>query len=276
MRMGIVFEFEDGQKFLNHIQGAYPGYKKPITLGQWARRLGFRSPRAIAMILKGQRQPTDSFVEKIASDLHMKLDEKRYWELLARKWRLQHKGLAVDSVDEELRSLQKLRFESAKIESDLYPLLLKWYTVVIRELVGTPDFHEEPAWIVKRLRGKISVQEADLAIRSLLQAKIIERKPDGKLGYSVEDSVSTGNDIPSRLIREYHKDMLERAKESLDELGVLAREIRGVTIRMAPDKLEELKQMVRGFMEKVDVEFDGKSGDDIYQMNIQVFPHTSK
>jgi hypothetical protein len=64
-----VFEFDDFRAYLNHVRSHYPGMKRPITLERWAKKLNYRSPRSIAMVLKGQRLPSEDLVLAFSHDL---------------------------------------------------------------------------------------------------------------------------------------------------------------------------------------------------------------
>jgi uncharacterized protein (TIGR02147 family) len=57
----------------------------------------------------------------------------------------------------------------------------RWYLPAIRELVATGPFREDPLWIAQSLCPRISVEEAEAAIETLLQLGLLARDGNGRL-----------------------------------------------------------------------------------------------
>lgn len=72
-----VFKFKSMRDLL---QAAYrtPGInrRRALTLPAIAMRLGYTSPRTVAMVLKGQRAPSSDLVNRVAKDLHLGMRER--------------------------------------------------------------------------------------------------------------------------------------------------------------------------------------------------------
>jgi hypothetical protein len=93
-----VFDFDSHVDFLGAVAAAYLKGARRLTLDQWVARLGYRSPRSVAMVLKGQRLPSLSLVLAIGRDLKLSRPEQRYLELLVHLAKQQRAGLPTDDV----------------------------------------------------------------------------------------------------------------------------------------------------------------------------------
>jgi hypothetical protein len=73
---------------------------------QLADKLGYRSPRSLAMVHKGQRLPSRSLVGKITRHLDLEPHEKELVTLLAEKAIAERKKLVTAEMNESIKRLQ--------------------------------------------------------------------------------------------------------------------------------------------------------------------------
>ncbi len=273
-----VFEFDDFRAYLVYVRDHYPGMRRPITLERWCKKLNYRSPRSIAMVLKGQRLPSEDLVLAFSQDLKHSENERRYFELLVRKEK--HKDNVPASITEELTKLSPKQIRRKSLEGEVFRYVADWQHYVILQLFSTPDFKEcrDPdcsAWIEKRLGGSLDAEEIKKSLTLLEKLKFIERDTrTGLLKLCTEDPILGTEEVPSAAGRKHLTDQMEQAKEALHRQSLSGREFTCLTLRMNRKKLPEIKKAIREFRDKFDKDFFEDSGSDVCQLNVQFFFHT--
>lgn len=271
-----VFEFDDFRNYLNHVRCNYPGLRRPITLQRWAKKLNYRSPRSIAMVLKGQRLPSQELVLAFTVDLNHSETERRYFELLVRKEK--YKSNVPKAIADELQKLNPKLVKRKAIDTEVFSYVSGWHHYVIRQLFSTPGFQASPEWIAKRLGNKISQEEVLASLDLLERLKLVERDlGTGKLRLADgSESLITMADIPSAAVRKHHAEQMDQAKDALQRQQMTEREFTCLTLRVNRKKLPEIKKAIREFRDKFDKDFCDDNSDDVCQLNLQFFFHTTE
>ena len=266
-----IYDFDHPVDFLKAVRAKQ---LKNRSFQAWTKKLGYASPRTIAMVINGQRLPSTSLLFAIAKDLQMTENEKRYLELLVLKARFKKSGKDVRSVDEELRRLSPLGPKKRKFLSEaLTSHIANWHHVVIFQLAGAPDFREDLNWIRSRLAFKLSEDQIADAIRTLLDLRLLERDPkDGKLRNG--ESFFTQDDVPSDAVRRHHRQMLLKASEALETQDILKREFQSLTFRLDPKKMSEAKKAIREFRDTFNKRFHSSKSSKVFQLNVNLFSHS--
>lgn len=268
-----VFEFDDFRAYLNYVRSHYPGMRRPITLERWAKKLNYRSPRSIAMVLKGQRLPSEDLVLAFSNDLGHSENERRYFELLVRKEK--HRDNVPKAVTEELQKLNPRLVRRKPLDGEIFTYVAAWQNYVIGQLFQTPNHSDDPDWIVERLGGKITREEVVSSLQLLEKLKILERDAGtGKLKLSATDPLITPADIPSTAARRHHVEQMDQAKGALQDQPMMEREFTCLTLRVSRKKIPEIKKMIREFRDKFDKDFFDDASEDVCQLNLQFFFHT--
>lgn len=270
-----VFEFDDYRVYLNHVRNNYPGMKRPITLERWAKKLQYRSPRSIAMVLKGQRLPSEDLVLAFSNDMNHSENERRYFELLVRKEK--YRGNVPKAIADELLKLNPRLVRRTALDMELFSYVAGWQNYVIGQLFQTPDFKDDPDWIVARLNNRLTREDVEVSLQLLERLKVIERDAKtGRLQLAATDPLITMEDIPSAAVRRHHVEQMEQAKDALQNQPMMEREFTCLTLRVSRKKLPEIKKMLREFRDKFDKDFFDDGSADVCQLNLQFFFHTAE
>jgi len=273
-----VFEFDDFRAYLVYVRDHYPGMRRPITLERWCKKLNYRSPRSIAMVLKGQRLPSEDLVLAFSQDLKHSENERRYFELLVRKEK--HKDNVPTSITEELTKLSPKQIRRKTLEGEVFRYVADWQHYVILQLFSTPDFKEckdaDCAGLIeKRLGGSLDQGEIRKSLELLEKLKFLEKDlSTGRLNISNEDPMVGNEEVPSAAGRKHLTDQMDQAKEALQRQSLSDREFTCLTLRMNRKKIPEIKKAIREFRDKFDKDFFEDSGSDVCQLNVQFFFHT--
>jgi uncharacterized protein (TIGR02147 family) len=154
-------------------------------------------------------------------------------------------------------------------------LLRKWYYLVILDFVDCKGFRSDPDWIARRLGIKTS--QATEAIEWLAQNKYLHLKNGQLLRTQKKIFFSTAKSLPD--FRAYHKQMIELAALELsqkkDRASFERRLISGISFTCNPRKLEQAKKKLLSAIYAVADDLMEGECTEVYQINLQLFPHTT-
>jgi len=272
-----VYNFTDYVEFLRLACELWASRRqRSMTLYDWADRLGYKSPRSLAMILNGQRLPSQAMTDKLADELLETAPEKEYFKLLVELAYCRQKHQPVADVIAKMRLLNPELDQTLPLDSATFSYIAEWYHIVIKQLIATPSFSEDIDTLRDRLRGKATAAEIKTAIAVLERLGFIRHSPvTGKLMASGQ-GIRTTADVPSEAIKLHHQQMLHRSLEALAEQDVREREFTSVTLRFAPDQVDEAKVWLRKMRDDFHQHFANNAADEVFQFNMQFFAHTKK
>lgn len=247
--------------------------RKVSNLGKVARNLGYRSPSLLSMVLKGQRLPSDDLISAMSETWKLGASESEFLRLLVVLERQKKKGRDTTEILTRLRKLGA-RKKAFTISANQFALMRDWHYLVIKQLVASPDFVDDPAWISRKLRRKISPAQAQRALEVMVELGMLERAPGtGKITVAV-GYTETEHELPSEAIRLHHRGMIERAAEALEEQAVDQRHFNSLTLKIDPRRIPEIKERLLEFLRGFNAEYETGESSRVYQLNLQFFEHT--
>lgn len=245
------------------------------TLDQWAKKLGYKSPSSLSMVLRGHRLPSREMIESISQDLRLKSIEKEYFYLLVKLERLSKQGKDISETLEQIYRLSHRRSDAFHVTHDQFAYISDWYHFAIKQLISSPDFKEDLEWIHRKLRRKVSPAKIRDAIQNLIKLGIVERSHDGQLKVSGKGLETPNDEVVSVALRNHHRGMIHRALESIDEQPMENRYLNAITLKLDKNRLKEAKEFITCFLREFGKQFSTEGVSDVYQLNIQLFEHTS-
>jgi uncharacterized protein (TIGR02147 family) len=250
--------------------------KVPLSINQLSTKLGYRSPRALGMVLKGQRPLSQNMLWSVAKEFSLKQREARFLELLGTKQKLAQKSQDTSRTDAEIQDLIVREEPDLAMSTRAISYVSNWYHFVIKQLIAAPNFKNSEAWVIQRLRNKVTGAQISTAFRNLYELNLIEK--DKVRGWKVVDgaNIRSTEDIPSLAIRAHHAQMMQKAIEALSEQSVDEREMFSWTLRLDPSRIPEAKAYLRNVGREFNAKFFDESSPEVFQMNVQFFSHTSK
>jgi len=94
-----------------------------------------------------------------------------------------------------------------------------------------------------------------------------------KIGWMLTgENMSTPTDIPSAILREGHRQYIQKALESLENDPVEVRDITGTTMAVSKARLPQAKKMIQDFRRKLSAYLEDGTRDAVYRVNVQLFP----
>lgn len=245
--------------------------RRGYSANAFARDLGV-TPTFVSNMLNGKKLPPRERINDISKILELDSTEKRS---LIQSILLQKEASPLirkylrDQVPPSARSLR------VPVSPNTYNIFTRWWIIPILESLTLESPLNNGSSIIHRLG--ISSKDYEIGIKFLLNEGLIEKTNNGYVKKNSHLYFATGRS--KRDIRQFHEQMIQKAREALtkvQEEDFQQRLITGFTFAMAPEHLEALKIRITQFLGEVSQEASDGQCDSIYQLNVQLFPLTSK
>jgi uncharacterized protein (TIGR02147 family) len=221
-------------------------------------------------VMDGNKNLAPSTAKRVASALGLAGDSAEYFRLLVVL------SQTTDASDRRANqvSLGRLRryqdVQALADASDAYHRY--WYLPAIRELSLTDVFQDDPKWIARVLTPRILVREAKQALITLEQLGLLRPDDSGRLR-AVHRQVDTELEPNSDQIAAFHRLMIARAAQAIDDVPRPERDISSITLSVDVGGLAAIKRRIQQIRRELLDEFDaGRSGVQVIQVNFQLFP----
>jgi uncharacterized protein (TIGR02147 family) len=266
-----VYDFLDYRAYLRAYYEAAKRTQRSFSFRSFSKLAGLRSPNFLKLVIEGQRNLGADSVQGFSSALGLEGAEAEFFsDLVAFN--------QAASLADKNRAFERIsasrRFRAARrIDGDLFAYLSHWYNPAIRELAGRADFSEDPRWLASQLRPRISPTEAAEAMRLLLSLGLLVRDPASGRILRGEPTLTTEHEVRSLGAAAFHRQMIERAAESLEGVRAELRDLAALTVCISPQTARQVKERIHQFREALTELCDSDSaGAVVYQLNVQWFP----
>jgi uncharacterized protein (TIGR02147 family) len=269
-----IFEYVDYRFFLTDYISLQKSCNKNFTYRAFARKAGL-SPSLLIDVLSKRQNLTTEAMRKYTGAMGLTIKEIAYFKALV--------GFNNADTNTEKNKyfgeMVRLRGRSAVkfLDSKQYEYFSKWYNPVIREMMVHIGMGEDPEAISRMLVPYVSPAKIRRSIALLKELGLVYQSSDGEW-HALDKVISSEYEIQSVALKNYHASMLERAKESLDYYTSEEREFQGLTICASRASLMRMKERIRKFTDELlsIAAAENEKADEVYQINIHVFPFTRK
>ena len=266
-----VYDFLDHRAYLAAYYQAAKRTRPSFSFRLFSKLAGLRSPNFLKLVIDGERNLGADSVGRFSQALGLAgADAEFFADLVAF-------GQAQTLADKN-RAFERIaasrRFRAARrIDGELFAYLSHWYNPAIRELAARDDFQEEPRWIAAQLRPRISPAEAAEAMKLLLSLGLLVRDPNSGRAVRGEPTLTTEHEVRSLGAAAFHRQMLERAAQSIETVPAAERDLAALTVCVSAETAALVKQRIHQFRETLTQLCDADAkGSTVYQLNIQWFP----
>jgi uncharacterized protein (TIGR02147 family) len=272
-----IFNYDDYRDFL----GDYYVFKKATadywSYGLWIRKLGLKSVSALTMIVKKQRHMGPNMIPKFLEFFQFPEEEEQHFLEMIRL-------IKASKGDPKLLVLLKNRQSNGqqqkqktkvieKIGEGLDPhrqLVFQWGSYAVREMSGLKDFKADPDWISKRLNGKLDKRASESFLSRLKSEGLIDTS-----GKATSKVIRPEGDFSKNEPQKYHRELMQLSAGAV-ELPIELRALHASTLAINSKKLKEAKELIREFQVRFSSLVEAVPGDEVYQLNMQFFPLTTK
>jgi uncharacterized protein (TIGR02147 family) len=265
-----IFECSDYRDFLKKYYAYSKKTKQNFSHRYFSIKAGFTSPNVLLLVMNGKRNLSKDSIAPFAKAMELSKREQQYFETLVSF----NQATNSEAKKYYLELLHNFRKEKTgkPIKDEQFAYISQWHYPVIRELVALPTFIEDPEWIKKQLRNKVTCKEVKEAIDGMLGLGLLKRETDGRLR-QLDVHLITENEVFHTALYSVHQELLTLAKEVLAATKGPEREISGVTMAVSPKQFTEIKRMVHDFQDQV-LRYLSNNEDmpqSVCQLNMQFF-----
>jgi len=267
--MKVIYEYTNYREFLRDWCTQERRGSDSFSFRNFSRAAGVASPSYLKMVMDGKRNISADTIPGFALALRLNADESRFFEVLVNFTQARTRS-AKNLYYHRLLRNRKFR-DANHLSQERYEYFSKWYYAAIREMVALPGFRDDPTWIAKRLSPGVTKAEADSALALLFRLNLIERNKDGRIVLS-EASIATPDEVNSLAVENFHKEMIDRAADSLTHTKGKHRNISSLTVAMSKEKFARIKERIHEFRKEIRAMLgDGDEPEEVYQINFQLF-----
>ncbi len=245
----------------DHRRERNPSY----SLRSFARDLNLSASR-ISEVLNNKGDLSSQSMMEIGARLSIPRDE-----LLAIKAAMDLKKSTSEEVKQSAQKyLDNYNYQSKflQLSEDTFRILADWYHYAILSAMEMNYFDGSVAFLSRVLR--LDPKTTQEALDRMLANNMI-RFHDGRY-FPTGEVFSTSNDVQSKALKVAHRQTLEQAIQSLEDVNIDLRDITSATICIDIDRLPEAKKMIRDFRRGLSRFLEAGKKNAVYNINIQLHP----
>ncbi len=241
-----------------------PGF----NLKDFCKETGMGSTSYIRMLVDGKRNLSRLVLRKLAHGFHLDIEEIRFFEMLVN---FNHAVTTAEKDAAFRKLLTSKRFRKIKrLEAAQFEFFSDILIVVLLEALGSPSWKKlSPSQMARSL--SISTEEVQKKLRVLETLGLIRN--ENSIWQRQDAAFATPAEMQSLQVRNYHRQMIQKGLEAVDESLVQDRELQAVTMSLSRSQYIQLKKQIADFCDAAAAEFLEESNPEkIYQLNVQLFP----
>jgi uncharacterized protein (TIGR02147 family) len=267
--MKNIYEYTNYREFLKDFFEESKKEDPAFTHRYLAEKLGLSTPNLILLIMQGKRNLTPDVCSKLARFLGLTIREQRYFQAMVGFLNSKRHDEKNDYYSRLIKVRHALNIKN--IVDRHYEYYSKWYNPVIRELVTYPDFKGNYKGLGKRVSPSVSEYEARQSVKLLLNLGMIKKRAGRYI--QTKPLISTGPEVKSVAVVNYHRAMAHLAASSYDRCKKDENNITSVTLSMTEENLFQLVLETNDYRKRLmALARNGSKKTMVYQVNIQIFP----
>ena len=257
-----------------YLRDYYEFKKKTVpafSLRFFAEKAGLSSHAHLKLTIDGKRNITKNTVVKLIHGLGLDGQRAAYFESLV------FFNQAQTDADKQVYYAQLLkaspRSKLHKMEKAQFRIFREWHHSAILEMVALKDFRPIPDWISKRLGSLITPAQVTESLKLLVELGLLVKTANG---YRQRDPlITTDDEVQDLMVKMYHLQMLKLSADMLSALPGSQRDVSALTFSIKREDFPNLKKHLQ-LMRKELLDFSAKAGEgeDVVQINIQLYPLT--
>lgn len=254
MRLGSICNLLESMliQFLNKEIADRCRKNPAYSLRAFAKQIGVNSG-TLSGILSGKRVLSVKTARKIVEGLS--IDQATRKTLL--------EPLVIDCPEGTSDGVQN---QYQALESDAIEAVCNWEYYAVLSVLETKGDHNVRS-ISRRLGTKPYVVTEALSV--LKRLGLVSTR--GRRVVTTHKNLTTTHDIPSSVLKNAHRQHIEKALQALDEQDIHARDFSGVTMAINKDKLSLAKTVIREFRRKLCTLLETDNASEVYRLNVQLF-----
>ena len=269
--MKSIIEYSDFRKYMRDFYEERK-LRHVFSWREFSKAAGFSSSSYMKVVCDGKSNLSRIGIERTGQAMGLVGFEMDYFRAMV------NFGQETDETKkkaayEEMLSIAKIH-KVRIIEGDLFEFYESWRNPVLRELAPLMP-GATPGELAKMCYTDVSATEIKQTLDFLTKAGFL--KKNGENTYiQTETSIKGSPEATKLAIREMHREMAKIATNSLD-LARTERNFSGITMGISKDSYEQIvKELDECRRKIVSIAAGDKNIDQVYRLNLQLFPLTRK
>lgn len=269
----MILEHTNYRAFLKSVLVERQSKNASYSMRAFAQVLGI-TQAGVSQVLSGKKNLSSETALQVASRLSLGELETEYFCLLV-QLEATKKPLAREAVLKKINVLNPKR-PVRELSVDFFRSISDWYPLVIRNMTEIEGVDFTPKAIAKRLG--ITSLEAETAIERLCRLELIEADPTCPGRYrKTQDYVVAKSAVPSEALRSFHRQMMEKASESLTTQSPQEKVIGSETFAIDTDCLEEARRITEDYFQRMlSLSKSSQKKTQVYHLGVQFFNVTKE
>jgi uncharacterized protein (TIGR02147 family) len=241
----------------------------------FTEELGLGHSNLMNLIVNGQRKLSRKNAQIVVTALGLVLEKRRYFLRLVEL----DNSRNIKKRTEILEKIIEIKSESIEDEGTRQQLKFysHWLHGVVFELVEVMEGKHSAETLAARLIPHAGADEVQKSLDLLESMALIRRDPETEQYIKVQPHFIMDEKIQNLGPVAFHNKMIDLAKDSLVRSEEEKRDISSMTLAVPQEGIAQLKAMVVSFQEQVVALAEKfQSTDEVYQINVQLFPLTAK
>lgn len=267
--MPNIFGYLNYRDFLQDYYKEEKARSPVFSFQYFANKAGFKSKSFLKLVIDGRKNLTGDSLAKMAKAIGLGPKAFSYFEDL----------VAFNQADSlKLRNLlfEKLMAYNSRNPGRLilqgqYEFYSKWYHNTIRELVTWEGFDGDYEALAKQVKPALSVRQVRQSVALLLKLGLIVKS--GK-GFAQSDSIiTTGDEVISLAIQNFHQQNLFLAGESMDTVPPPDRDVSCLVAGLSEKGFRLYKSEIQALRKRLlKIAKEDRGPVKVYHASFQLFP----
>ncbi|MBN1575859.1 MAG: TIGR02147 family protein [Chitinispirillaceae bacterium] len=270
-----IFGYTDFRKYLSDVYADRKRGNPAFSYRRLAQKAGLNSKGFVYNIVNGKKLLSKSNTFRLSEALGHNRPETEYFDNLVsfNQAKNLHERNHYFGLLCHIRTRGRgASSEPTRLVKEQFLFFSKWYHTIIRSLIGMYGFTGDYARLAKMVRPPILPSQARQSIALLEKLGLIEK--DANNAWTVTDnSVTTGPEVASLAVENYHVEAAELAKRSIRETAPDMRNISGLILGISDTGYRRICEELREFQSRImAIADDDDEADRVYHFNFHLFP----
>lgn len=154
-------------------------------------------------------------------------------------------------------------------KSDQFQSISNWIYLACLSFLKSKQNEFVSTKVIAKYFNKPTIEMENI-LNLLFRLNLVSKSSNGWSW--VKGPEKTTDQISSKAIRNYHKNMLEEAKHKIDTTPIEERDYSSIVISIDPHKVPKAKEEIKKFRRKLSTFLEDGDQNQVYALNIQLFP----
>jgi len=269
----MVLEHSSYRNYLKSVLAGRQQKNGSYSMRAFAQTLGV-TQAAVSQVFSGKKNLSLDTALRIAGKLSLNEKETEYFCLLV-QLESAKKPVLKETLIKKINALNPTR-PVQELSVEFFRTISDWYHLVIRNMTEIEGLELAPKAIAKRLG--ITPLEAETALERLCRLELIEKDVSRPNYYKkTQDYVVAKSASTSDALRSFHRQMMDKAIESLYTQTPQEKVVGSETFAINEDCLTEASEITEEYFQKM-LALSKKAGKktQVYHLGVQFFNVTKE